>query len=348
MTLTLSPHDRSVYRESLADFLPDDIVDVHVHVWLKAFATGPEPVMRGAQWALSVADEQSPETLANTYAALFAGRRVTPVLFGWPERYIDVAANNAWVSEQARRQGAPALLVSQPETPPDQLDTAVQAGGFVGLKPYLEFAPQHLGPDEISIYDFLPRAQLELASRRHWMVMLHLPRSRRLGDPLNLAQLVEIERAYPGVQLIVAHLGRAYCPEDLGDAVAVLRRTERLAFDFSANTNAWVMTELLRAMGASRVVFGSDLPITRMRMRRECRRGHYVNLVPAGLYAGVEADPHLEEICGEGAETLNFFLYEELLAMRQAVTTLRLPASAVEAIFAKNARAMVARANGSR
>lgn len=348
MNLSVSPHDRAVFQESLADFLPDDIVDVHAHVWLRAFATGHTPMVRGAQWALAVASEQTPEVLAGTYAALFPGRRVTPVLFGWPERYIDIAANNAWVAAQARQQSAPALCVSLPETPAETLDAIVQAGGFVGLKPYLEFAPPHLGPDEITIFDFLPRAQLEIASQRGWIVMLHVPRSRRLGDPLNLAQLVEIERVYPGVQLIVAHLGRAYCPEDLGDALAVLRNTERLAFDFSANTSAWVMTELLRTVGASRVLFGSDLPITRMRLRRECRQGTYVNLVPPGLYTDVYADPHLEEIGAAEAEALTFFLYEELLAMRQAVTTLRLPASAVEAIFVTNARTMVARAHRSR
>ena len=73
-----------------------------------------------------------------------------------------------------------------------------------------------------------------------------------------------------------------------------------------------------------------------------------MNLVPPGLYTDVHADPHLEEIGAAVAETLTFFLYEELLALRQAVTTLRLPASAVEAIFSTNVRAMVARAHRSR
>ncbi len=344
---SLKSHDHTIFRESLDDFLPEEIVDVHAHLWLQSFAVRPVPVVRGAQWALAVASEQTPETLAATYAALFPGRRVTPVLFGWPERYIDVAGNNAWVAAQACRQSAPALCVSLPETPADDLDATVRGGAFFGLKPYLEFAPPHLGSDEISIYDFLPRAHLELASQRQWLVMLHLPRSRRLGDPLNLAQLVEIERDFPGVQLIVAHLGRAYCPEDLGDALTVLRHTQRLAFDFSANTNAWVMTDVLRTVGASRVVFGSDLPITRMRLRRECRQGTYVNLVPPGLYADVDADPHLAEVSLAEAESLTFFLYEELLAMRQAATTLRLSPAAVEAIFATNARDMLARVNRS-
>ncbi len=40
-----------------------------------------------------------------------------------------------------------------------------------------------------------------------------------------------------GVQLIVAHVVRAYCTEDIGDAFDVLRRTRRTCFDISANTH---------------------------------------------------------------------------------------------------------------
>ena len=48
--------------------------------------------------------------------------------------------------------------------------------------------------------------------------MLHISRPARLKDPVNLAQLLEIEEKYPNVKLIVAHIGRAYTPEDIGDA----------------------------------------------------------------------------------------------------------------------------------
>ena len=113
--------------------------------------------------------------------------------------------------------------------------------------------------------------------------MLHIPREKRLKDPVNLAQMLEIERRYPNVKVIIAHVGRAYCPEDVGNAFEVLAETENMMFDFSANTNAEIFQQLIKAVGTKRIMFGSDLPITRMRLRRIYENGTYINLVPEGL-----------------------------------------------------------------
>ncbi len=104
----------------------------------------------------------------------------------------------------------------------------------------------------------------------------------RLRDPLNLQQMLEIERRFPHIKLVIAHIGRAYCPQDIGDAFEVLQESQRMSFDFSANTNAVVIEGALRAFGAQRLLFGSDLPIVRMRMRRICEDGVYINIVPHG------------------------------------------------------------------
>ena len=81
---------------------------------------------------------------------------------------------------------------------------------FKGLKVYLQFAPSYIPGNEIRIYDFLPHAHLALADRYGWVVQIHIARPRRLADPVNYMQLLEIEQKYPNIQLIVAHLGRAY------------------------------------------------------------------------------------------------------------------------------------------
>ena len=118
--------------------------------------------------------------------------------------------------------------------------------------------------------------------------------------------------------MIIAHVGRAYCPEDVGDAFDVLKDARRMCFDFSANTNAWVFEQLLRAVGPRRMLFGSDLPILRMRMRRICEDGVYVNLVPGGLYGDVSGDKNMREVEGAEGRAAAFFMYEELLAFRRA------------------------------
>lgn len=337
MTIEQKPGDHTLYRQMLGDFLPSRIIDVHAHIWLKAFETTQSNVQRGALWASKVASENSLEELLADYSALFPDQQVTPLLFGWPERYMDVEANNRWVSAQARSHQFPALLVSKPELSPEVLEIEALAGEFKGLKPYLEFAPSHLSADEITIYDFLPAAHLEVANAHHWIVMLHLPRSGRLGDAVNLAQLLEIERNFPRVQLIVAHLGRAYCMNDMGNAIEVLRHTNHILFDFSANTNADVMKIILQSFGSQRLVFGSDLPITHMRMRRICENGSYINLVPPNLYEGIEDDPHMREVSLSEAGHLTFFLYEEVLALLKAVQLLHLTEGDIENIFFNNA-----------
>ena len=71
--------------------------------------------------------------------------------------------------------------------------------------------------------------------------MLHISRRQRLKDELNIKQLLEIEQKYPNVKLIVAHIGRAYAPEDLGNALDILGKTEKMMFDFTANTLSLAM-----------------------------------------------------------------------------------------------------------
>jgi uncharacterized protein len=199
---------------------------------------------------------------------------------------------------------------------------------------------------EIRIFDYLPHHQLEMLDRHGWIVVLHIPRDGRLGDPVNLAQLLEIEDRYPRIKLIVAHVGRAYCPEDIGTAFETLAGTRNMVFDFAANTNSEVFRRLIQTVGARRVLFGSDLPIVRMRMRRVCERGNYVNIVPRGLYGDVSGDRHMREVAGAEAEALTFFLYEQLDAFRQAAEAERLTRAEIEDVFFGNADRMIRTARG--
>jgi len=211
----------------------------------------------------------------------------------------------------------------------------------VGAKSYLSLAPRYLPADEIRIFDFFPPHQLEILNRRGWIMMLHIPRPGRLRDPVNLAQLLEIEERYPRIRLIVAHVGRAYCPEDIGTAFEVLGQTRRLMFDISANTNDQVFESALRAVGPDRILFGSDLPILRMRMRRICENGIYINLVPRGLYGDVSQDPHMREVDPPESERLTFFMYEEIRAFRRAAERVGLSRAAIEQVFYGNAAALL-------
>jgi len=217
-----------------------------------------------------------------------------------------------------------------------ELADALARGGFRGIKVYLTFAPKHIPADDIRIFDFLPREQLEVCDQLGMAVMLHIARPRRLRDPMNIKDLLEIERNYRNLRLIVAHVGRAYCRGDVGEALDLLSGTENMLFDISANTNEWVFGRLIMAVGPSRILYGSDLPITRMRMRRVERDGRYVNLVPRGLYGDVSGDPNMSELDPPESDPLSFFLYEEIEAFRRAATDAGLGRDEVARVFRAN------------
>jgi len=331
--------DRRVYQEKLLDFLPGQIIDVHTHVWKAEHARlGPDAFARVVSWPSRVASENPVEDLVEGYRLLFPGKSVTPLMFASVYDAESIHPMNAYVSECAAAKKFPALIYAHPSWPARELEKRIKDGRFLGAKVYLNMSPAYIPMKEIRIFDFLPPHQLDVLNRNGWVVMLHIPRDGRLRDPVNLAQMLEIEKTWPRVRVIIAHVGRAYCDEDMGDAFEKLSVTKNMVFDFSANTNDRVFEGALRAFGPERCLFGSDMPITRMRMLRICEGGRYINVVPRGLYGDVSGDMNMREADPPDADSISFFMYEEVCAIRRAVERIGLGKSDVESIFQKNAR----------
>ena len=335
----LTKEDRCLYDTELRGFLPNEIYDIHSHLWLESFWSTPKSTdMRAVSWPYLIARDNCVRDLDESYRLLFPGRRVVPMVFANPEPDDDLRQHNAYVHHSALEYGYPALYFSHPNQPAAEVERHVLEGGFLGLKSYLNLAPPNIPEPSIRILDFFPPKHLEVLNRHGWIMMLHIPRPGRLKDPQNLADIAYIKRTFPRIRLILAHVGRAYCREDVGDALEQLSVFEDLLFDFSANCNPEVLELLVGSVGHQRVMFGSDLPITRMRMRRICENGRYVNLVPPGLYGDVSADPNMREVSPEEGKTLTFFLYMEALAMKTALLRLGFGTKEAERVFAGNAR----------
>ena len=338
---TVTEHDRKIYEEELRDFLPQKIFDVHTHVYLKELYVSPPETgapKRTVVWPSLVAQDDSIEDLQETYRLLFPGKEVSAMMFpskggtfeGWQ-------AQNRYVAECARKSGFPALYYSHPTQSADELEQKIREGGFLGLKSYLSLAPAYLPRKEIRIFDFFPKHQLKRMDEMGAIVMLHIPRDGRFKDPVNVAQIAEIKEEFPNVRLIVAHIGRAYVREDIGNAFDTLDKYPDLMYDFCANCCEYAITELLKHAGPKHAMFGTDMPSLRMRTHRIEENGTYINLVPPGLYGDPSQDPHLREVSAEEAENITFFAYEELLALKRACKTLGLGKQDVEDIMYNNA-----------
>jgi len=332
--------DADLYRSELMDFLPDRIIDFHVHIWKKDFLQDRfDCPQRLPAWPMRVANENPAEDLKKNYAALFPGKEVLPLIFGYPVRDFNMDAGNRYVISSAAQEGWPALMMATPDMTVDALEQGVRQGAFCGVKVYLDLAPADIPVDKIAIFDFLPREMLEWLDKTGRIVMLHIPRSGRLRDPDNQKQLMEIDKQYPNAKVIVAHMGRAYSMEDAGDAFEVLSKSENLLFDFSANSSEPVFEQALETFGPNRILYGSDLPFTQMHSRRVVSgQGRYVNLVPKGVYPGADKDPYLQE---SDDPSLTFFLYEELMAFKRAASAAGIGPEDIRKIFCSNAEAIL-------
>lgn len=340
--LEIKPVDQAFYQNRIKDFLPEKMIDIHTHVWLDKFIKKEkEGPTRMVSWPELVAKENPVEDLIENYQRMFPGKRVTPMMFSNLSPGDDFQAANSYVETCSKKYGYPALLFADPRWSAEKLEEDIINGGFLGCKVYLNMAEPYIPEKEIRIFDFLPHHQLEVLNKHGWIVMLHIPRDGRLKDPVNLAQLLEVEKRYPMTRVIVAHVGRCYCPEDLGNAFEALAETRNMLFDFSANSNQFVFEQLIKAVGPKRILFGSDMPILRMRTRRICENGNYVNLVPEGLYGDVSGDSHMREVRGETAEAITFFMYEEIDAFQRAAEATGLGKKDIEDIFYNNGMKLI-------
>ncbi len=331
--------DKYFYEREIKDFLPERIIDAHTHVYSRLNrdpAYKESLANRSQNWPTLVASENPIEDLDETYRLMFPGKKVTPVIFGMPGFQYSVSKSNAYISQAAKNAGYPALVLAYPAQSAAEFEAELLGGGFKGAKVYLDYAPAYIPGNEVRIFDFAPHHQLEVLDRHGLVLMLHIPRPRRLNDPVNIEQMLEIDRRYPNIKLIIAHIGRAYAPEDLGGALERLKPS-RMTFDFSANTNQQIFEAALATIGARRLIFGSDLPITRMRMKRIVENGVYINIVRKGSYGDVSDDPHMRETEGAQADALSFFLYEEIAAMRRACNAAGIGGGDVDAMFFGNA-----------
>lgn len=77
--------DQQVYEEQLAEFLPDKMIDAHVHLWKKSMSRiRPEERKGCDSWSIRVAADCPMEDLLLSYEQMFPGKRVKPVLMTPP------------------------------------------------------------------------------------------------------------------------------------------------------------------------------------------------------------------------------------------------------------------------
>ena len=322
-------YNRRIFDEELNDFLPAKIFDAHVHI------SPPDGFLPDAPFSCGGVPITSYtyKELAADLKLAFPKRQVEALCFGFPDPKLNHARNNAYVGGSADfRRFFPLRLLDPQRDNAALVNADIDRCGFLGFKPYPDYARADDIPNA-EIPEMLPDWAMAVAHERRLLVMLHIPRAKRLEDPLNRRQLRKLCVRWPGAKIILAHIGRAYYLRGVTGLLDDLRELPNLYFDLAMVQHWEVMAHLFRQVPISRVLFGSDIPIA-------LAQGKAVEI--NHQYTYVTPRPWSLSLCDD-KNKLQFtsFLNEQLRAIQQAATATKLSRSAIAALFYDNARALV-------
>jgi len=333
--------DRAFWQEHLEPWVPRRVFDAHTHVNEPRFRVEEMTEEKRRQyWVNEVAEPIGAAEAARCHRIVFPGRDFSCLAFAFPMLEYNVEESNASLAKACVERGWCRLAVVRPQWAAEQVARELDLPNTLGVKVYYAL----IGHDpstrdkylEASIFDFLPRHQLELLDERRAWVTLHVPKAARLGHPQNIAEIREIRRRYPHVVLVIAHLGRAYTLPHAEESLPQLADDEGLYFDNSAVLNPDVHRLALETLGPRRILYGTDNPILYLRGRQQWEGRTYVNHTNYPFYFNRRREPP------EIEATYTLAMYEALRALRQACEALDLEREDVEAIFHGNAERLIA------
>jgi len=333
--------DRAFWEEHLADWLPEKMIDAHVHIADPALRRVPmTDEMRRQYWVSEVAEPIPAGTLEDCYRTVFPGKHVSCLAFGMPDLDYDIEAGNEYVQNECTKRNWLGLAMLIPQWDQKKIASELSRPGIIGLKPY--YAMIGLNRDtrdqymEAGIFDFLPHHALEVLEERRAWVTLHVPKSQRLGHPDNLREIREIRRRYPRIVLVIAHLGRCYTEKHAREGILPLADDPGIYFDTSAVVNPDSHRVALEAAGTERLVYGSDNPVFFMRGRRQFTENSYINRTNHDFFFNKDREsPEIEA-------NYTLMMYEDIFAIKTAMQQLGMTDKTCrENIFCRNAEKMM-------
>jgi len=332
--------DRAFWAEHLEGWLPNRLVDAHTHLADPALRVHPMTDEKRRQfWVAEVSEPIDAVTAKRCHGAVFPARQVTCVAMGYPDLDYNIEACNEYVRTECLKRDWHGLVMVRPQWPADRVAAELAKPGVIGVKPYYALITQdpttrdkHI---EASIYDFLPHHILEVLNDHRAWVTLHVPKADRLGHPDNIREIKEIRRRYPGIIVVIAHLGRSYTEAHALEGLVPLAGDPGLYFDNSAVLNPAVHRLALERIGPGRILYGTDNPVMYMRGRRQWHGRTYVNRTSHNFHFNQEREaPEIEA-------TYTLYMYEALLALKNACEELGIGRDQVEAIVRGNAERLI-------
>ncbi|MHB9022772.1 MAG: amidohydrolase family protein [Armatimonadota bacterium] len=328
--------DLPFYQQVVAPALPAQVLDFHNHTWERAQwkETPWETDNKGARYMVTLQEYPVDRLLADG-RMLFPDRPYHAVCFGLPTPAADIEKTNAYTCGLTKHQGLyPLLLAGRGLQSLEALEQGIVEGGCYGYKVFLNWYGDNYG--DITIPDMLGEGEMALAEKYGLVVLLHVPRSGRLADPVVQQGVRDLSRGYPNARIVLAHCGRCYLPDEMQAAIGAVEDLENVYLDTAMVMDPTVLQIVLERIDARRVVFATDLPIAAMRGRRVYVADHWVDLV-------LEGNPPSAYRVASDNMRATFMVYEIILAIRRAAERAGLTRAQADGIFYDNGMALLQR-----
>ena len=327
--VTLTDRDTRLYEQELRPWLPQRVLDAHVHLFPREafpadYAFAPKSCYRrfGCQHTI--------EQCLGAAAALLPGVDFGVLCFGTPDPQADRDAAAAYCGAVSDNERVFGMTLTSPADRVEDLERRIREHRLVGYKPYRDLVTGK-DRDAVGIADMLPHRQMELADRLGLAVMLHIPRANRLADPDNQREMVEICRRYPRASIIFAHVGRAYFMQNVVGNLAAVAECANAYADVAMVNHPGVLEYTFRHFPRERILFGSDAPIAWLRGKSVEINDQYAYLMGEDYRVGTaiyDADHAVE---------FTFFYYEILRGVKEAAAKAGVTRPELEALFFDNA-----------
>ncbi|MBN2449669.1 MAG: amidohydrolase family protein [Lentisphaeria bacterium] len=319
------PGDRELFDREFSRWLPESILDAHVHVFEKGCL--PAGFRFAAENCYTrFGGEHTLEQCLSAAACLLPGRRFGMLSFGTPHAAVDREAAARYTGSTVDNRTRFGLALVAPEDDASALADRVRRHGLVGLKPYRNYV-SGLAPEAVRIPDMLTPVQLEMADGLGLAITLHIPKAARLADADNQRDLVALCRTYPRIQVIVAHIGRAYWLSNVVGHLDGPASCPNLWLDTAMVNHAGVLEYAFRHFPRERILFGSDAPIAWLRGKSVEVNGQYAYLMgePYRIGSSIYDADHVV--------SFTYFYYEMLRAVKEAALRVGWGAGDLEGFF---------------
>jgi glutamate-1-semialdehyde 2,1-aminomutase len=318
--------DRELFDKHLRAFVPPNAFDAHAHLYDLRHLV---PQAKSNEFAGSPQIDH--DVLLKSMRQWMGDRVVADGLyFPYPVRHLEPRMANDFLAASIQsRPASRGLMMVRPKDDPADVEAQLKQHHFVGFKVYHVFAAR-----EDTFFaeqgEFLPEWAWELANRYGLAITMHMVLPRALGDPRNQTYIREHCLRYPHASMILAHAARGFNAGHTVEGIDALRGLSNVFFDTSAVCEPTAFEAILRAFGATRLMYGSDFPVSELRGRALSVGDGFFWLYEHNTQwdGWLHARPQLVGI-------------ESLLALQQACRTLCLTDRDIEKIFGDNARQLL-------